>query len=487
MMAQSFHTSNDFDPFYRLTRQSSDPYRQMSHNKPFAPYGQRPEQRAYPLMRSSIPHDTPIHEPDPDNNNSGQPRRRIAVAVGIVVGESNGLTSNSATGYGVSVPHPLATQGYGERMYTEHARSPGPELGSRAGYQPSYMPTYGDNAPIESYSLSGAGLPSSSFNSAVGMPGAYDSSRMWHSAGLKSAPVSGSFSDQGGSYSYGNYPSSYQNLPAYQEGPPYQHSVNHRLANSSTESFSPLNLTALHSSLPSPMSRRLPNPLNTQLLMTSSSAPDVVEARSLPSAAPTLHLSGIHTRSAMPWSAESLSSQSRNSSINSLASTAALAMPLPTSQSSASSSSILENGLGYVFQTSNSPDISPTTGPALSNSFSATNVPSSVASMNPPPQRYNAAGPSSLSSGTAKEVPISRHSSSSNLYSFSADTMDRHQSFGGEPAGSDGVLGSGHRYVPLHQPQPQHAGGAEALRRDSLERRSVSHRASEGSLNAKSY
>ncbi|KAK5005466.1 hypothetical protein LTR28_007688 [Elasticomyces elasticus] len=349
------------------------------------------------------------------------------------------------------------------------------------------MPTYGDNAPIESYSLSGAGLPGSSFSSAVGMPGTYDSSRVWHSAELKSAPVSGSFSDQGGSYSYSNYPPSYQTLPPYQEGPPYQHSVNHRLANSSTESFSPLNLTALHSSLPSPMSRRLPNPLNTQLLMTSSSAPDVIEARSLPSAAPTLHLSGIHTRSAMPWSAESLSSQSRNSSINSLASTAALAMPLPASQSSASSSSIPENGLGYVFQTSNSPDISPTSGPALSNSFSATNVPSSVASMNPPSQRYNAAGPSFLSSGTAKEAPISRHSSSSNLYSFSADTMDRHQSFGGEPAGSDGVLGSAHRYVPLHQPQPQHAGGAEALRRDSLERRSVSHRASDGSLNARSY
>lgn len=76
---------------------------------------------------------------------------------------------------------------------------------------------------------------------------------------------------------------------------------------------------------------------------------------------------------------------------------------------------------------------------------------------------------------------LPRHSSQTNLYSFTADNTSKRNSLGNE---SNCTLVSGQRYIPLPQQQQQGASEVESLQRESFENRNVPrHRSSMGNLN----
>ena len=248
----------------------------------------------------------------------------------------------------------------------------------------------------------------------------------------------------------------------------------------SYEGFSPLSMALSHSTLPVALNdRQLPIPQSTRSQFTTT-AVDQLHMRSLLSLqginSTNINSNGTYTKAAMAWSNEGSAMEGRPSSITgSLLGEIAASTP-PKSYGSVT---MPEGVLGYipVTATSNSePSPTSTTPSFIYNTVSKPMLASIIGNGYLNFQHH------SFPHGSSSEGLLSRHGSSSNLYS-PTDSSSKRNSLG-EISPTEGTLVGGQRYAPLCQPQPQHASSADALRRDSFDQRSApTHHSLASSLN----
>ncbi|SMQ49625.1 unnamed protein product [Zymoseptoria tritici ST99CH_3D7] len=502
MMTQSYYTG-DFDTFSRSNQRANSSAAYYDRTAPYS-HGYydtqndlRSEYVGRPGNRTLI-----ADNHDQDQHSHGHQRRRIQVAcsrcrkrkircsgdagdgsgcsnchsagvdkasctfhrVGTLVG-SHALTtdldglpvvgSNSVTS-----PVDIATTAYDVGIYQPHHRQSLPMLQTRMAYS-DY--DYGSSS-VDDYTYS-ASMPRQSVSINHGL----ESFRPYTSGPLSAPATSSSmYYESGTPFSYGNL-----------QGAPYTMPTS-RLPSAAGEAFSPLNMASMHSSLPSQtvQERRLPfphQPAYPQRVPT----PEVPQIRPLGSFNESrAHITGIHSRTGMPWS----TGTSRNDSIN------GVNQSVPTSSDISSTyPSNNDPAFGYQFRASTkSPAISPTTTSSLSDSFQSTNVDykSTPLMMLPPTSTKR----TSRASTTRPVLPsiggnedYRRPSSSSreaaaSLYSFSTgvdvDTTtsaDRHQIR--QANGSDDYKmvpnDQQQRYTSPRHSQPTHSASVDELRRRS--------------------
>jgi len=325
---------------------------------------------------------------------------------------------------------------------------------------------YTDDSPVESYGLQSTCV--SSQDSMGSIYGAQDSLR-WNGFSQKAIMNGNSlFIDQDTPSSYAGSGLSYLTTPVIRTAV-------------TTEGISPLSMTSLHSTLPVALNdRQLPIPQSTRSQPTTT-AVDQLHMRSLPSSQGTnstnINSNGTYTKAAMAWSNEGSATEGRPSSITS-SSSGEIAASTPSKNYG--STTMPEGVLGYIPVTAtSSPEPSPTsTAPSLTYSTASESMPASIIGNGYSNFRHHG-----LPHVSSSEGLLSRHGSSSNLYSFSTDSSSKRNSLG-EISPTEGTLVSGQRYAPLCQPQPQHASSVDALRRDSLDQRSApTHHSLASSLN----
>ncbi|KAK3710735.1 hypothetical protein LTR37_010154 [Vermiconidia calcicola] len=373
--------------------------------------------------------------------------------------------------------------------YPLQSRQSLPTLHTRSAMPNEYEAQY-ESSPLETYnySLPGPTMPrQDSFSSSYGL----ENYRSWPTTTgpMYAAPTTAYYEPQS-VYTFGSIGAPSVPLGQQQTG---------RLPSVTADSFSALNMGHLNSSLPAQtvQERRLPIPAPhtlQQYPQTQYSAAEVPEIRPLGShMEPRVHINGIHSRNALPWSLDTTSSASRNGSIASYA--PPNGMPNGSSQAT---TAVSEPAFGYQFNqlapaaTSSSPEVSPTSGPALSESFQS-NSGSSTTSMLPPSNaRYTSSSMHGLPSVTTDDRPTSSRGATAapaaSLYSFSTESSDPQSSMDSNGtsnyptsarqsshtlehninAAADAVARSnGHYNSPIRQPQPQHATSIGALCRQS--------------------
>lgn len=255
-----------------------------------------------------------------------------------------------------------------------------------------------------------------------------------------------------------------------------------RLPSVTGDSFSPLNMSSLHSSLPTQtvQERRLPVPYSQQQASyASTEVPQIRPLTSLTEPQTRTQPGATYSRNSMSWSMAN-PAVSRNASSNGLPTTTSQGHPVMSSSNSESMHRAPPI-LGYQFSTAGSPEMSPTEGSAMSQSFSSTSSSSTTgAPMLPPPSvRYAAALPTV---GDGSRRPSSSQEGSTSLYSFSS---------GRDAAGSNiNQADQQQGYTHLRHLQPQHATSVDGLRRRSSQdqqqqRAATAHRMSVSNLNAR--
>ncbi|KAK5134618.1 hypothetical protein LTR08_006274 [Meristemomyces frigidus] len=316
----------------------------------------------------------------------------------------------------------------------------------------------------------------------------------------------------------------YEQQPTYSsfgalQAPSYPQTASNRLPSVTTDAFSSLNsMGSLHSSLPAQTAqeRRLPAPVAPYTLHYPQppypTGEQLPEIRPGSYSEPRVHLNGIHSRNAMPWSSESGPVSSRPAlSSNNMAPINGLPGPPMLQQQRQpqhnAQTPVTESVLGYQFghnanlssiNNRASPEILPTSGPSLESFSSTASSSSSTASMPPPHPNFRYAQPlPAASNSTASDERTSSHRESvaaASLYSFSTDTGERPAtSRSCDQQGSTlstPVPSSHHNYTSggLRQPQPQHVASADALRRQSSsdqQRAATAHRMSVSNLNGR--
>lgn len=369
--------------------------------------------------------------------------------------------------------------------YPLQSRPSLPTLHTRSA-MPNECETQYESSPLETYgySLPGPTMPrQDSFSSSYGL----ENYRSWPTTtGQMYAPATTAYYEPQQVYTFGSI-----GAPSV----PQSQQQTGRLPSVTADSFSALNMGHLNSSLPAQtvQERRLPIPAPhtlQQYPQTQYSAAEVPEIRPLGSyTEPRVHINGIHSRNALPWSLDTTSSASRNGSIVSYA--PPNGMPNGSSQAT---TVISEPAFGYQFNqsapaaSSSSPDVSPTSGPALSESFQS-NSGSSTTSMLPPSNvRYTSSSMHGLPSVTTDDRPNSSRgataATAASLYSFSTESSDPQPSMDSNGtsnyptsarqsshtlehdinAAADAVARGNRNYnSPIRQPQPQHATSIEAL------------------------
>lgn len=354
---------------------------------------------------------------------------------------------------------------------TLHTRATFPDLESH--YQ---------HSPLEGYGYAAATHPrQDSFASTYGL----ENYRSWSTTAPAHVPVTASYYEPMPSYTFGSLQA--PSLPSA-----YHHAT--RLPSVTAESFAPFHMSHLNSSLPmhTAYDRRLPIPA-TYTMQYPPIQQTMPQIRPLGSyTEPRIPINGIHSRSAMPWSTESVSG-SRQGSISVYAPPSGL--PAPPSQSSSAQA---EPVLGYQFSHpattagSSSPEILPTSGAAVVDSFSSDSSGSSTTSMPDGPDfRYSRVSSSgfnlpSLPADDRSHI-VSRAPPS--LFSFSTESSRRHMS------GSDGtgyndsaIANEDSSYAtPIHQPQLNHAASVDAFQKSSSyeqrQQATAGHRMSLSNLN----
>ncbi|KAK4503617.1 hypothetical protein PRZ48_004532 [Zasmidium cellare] len=516
MMTQSSYYGGDFDSFSR-----------SSHRAPTAAHYDRPVPYTHSYYE---PPDYPgragsralIQEQGQDNQPSSHARRRIQVACsrcrrrkikctgdpgdgsGCSACRSAGADRNTCTFIRVGSHHvPVAgidimptssgvaagtpttatygtdvtTSAYDTSLYQTHHRPSLPMLQTRSAY-PEYD-SY-NASPADDYTYA-----SSTIQRQQAFPSGYgaESFRPWTSGSISAPVTSGSmYYEPGSAFSFGNL-----QVPSMPTG---------RLPSVTAEAFSPLNMGSLHSSLPTQtvQERRLPMPYTQSYAQPTYTAAEVPQIRPLGSVSDgRMVVNGIHSRNSMPWSIDSaaLTPSSRHGSMSGAPAVQSQhGLPIPTSSGSMNESTVL----GYQFSTSStSPEISPTSGPTLSESFSSTST-SSTGSIMPPPAhvRYSSHYGHRYHNTAESPRPSSARATAASLYSFSAgvDTTDRSNTSDRHGSTDDSVLSATpqHNYMPpLRHPQPQHTASLDELRRRSShdERAATAHRMSVSNLNAR--
>ncbi|RMZ16190.1 hypothetical protein D0860_01239 [Hortaea werneckii] len=341
MMTQSYHGFGEYDSHYQSSQQRSTstpgyydrltPYSSVAHyaNYDHARHELRPGYGGRAVTRQ-------IHETEPDIA-PGTARRRISVACSRCrrrkikcsgnPGDGTGCQACRASGADVSACHFNRVNSHELSMTGVEVYPPGSiasNMPHSAGYasdtgcmgthhqsmQRPSLPTLHtrssfvdghdqyENSPVDSYTHASSSMPrQDSYSSSY--PG-YENYRAWStSSGMVSTPASAGYHEQPSSYSFGNL-----TAPFLQRG-------GSRLPSVTSDTFGSMNMSSLHSSLPvhTAQGRRLPAPYtitypnaqtqhpNTQQL------PDIRTIGSI-SSEPRVHIHGIHSRNAMPWSSE---------------------------------------------------------------------------------------------------------------------------------------------------------------------------------------
>ena len=384
-----------------------------------------------------------------------------------------------------------------------------PTLHTRSSFSNDY--DHYESSPVDAYTYGSATVPrQDSFASSYGGTENY---RSWStSAAPMPTPVTTSYWDQQPAYS----------SSGALQAPSYSQQAIHRLPSVTSDAFSSLNsMGSLHSSLPpeTAQERRLPVPVAPYTVHYSQapypSGEQLPVIRPGSYSEPRVHLNGIHSRTAMPWSSDSTQTISRpapsSNTIAPLGSLPSLPMLRPQQQiNNQTRNPEPEPVLGYLIGANStlppnnsgaSPEISPTSGPGHESFSSAASSSSSSTSMAPPlPNfRYAASLLPSISNSSASDPRTSSHrepATTASLYSFSTDTAetpvsstntDQLASTMSMPASS-----RQHDYISggLHQPQPQsqHRPSVEALRRQSSfeqQRAATAQRMSLSTLNGR--
>ncbi|KXT16254.1 hypothetical protein AC579_6946 [Pseudocercospora musae] len=543
MMTQSYYGA-DFDSF---NRPSHRVYANPAHYERPVPYTHAYYEPSHPELRSDYPGRpgtrTLIHEQGPESGPAGHTRRRIQVACSRCrrrkikcsgdPGDGSGCSAcksanadkpsctfnrvgsrdvaiagvdmlptsssiSSATpasaSASASYSSDSSTSSYSSGLYQTHQRPSLPMLQTRTAF-PEYD-SY-NTSPVDEYAYTAAAVPRhESFSSNFST----ESFRPYTSASVPTPATSTSmYYEPGAAFSFG----SLQAAPGYPVTPMT------RLSSVSGEVFSPLNMSSLHSTLPTQsvppqtvQERRLPIPYpQQQPTYTAVEVPQIRPLTSFTEPHPRAHIGGIYSRHGMSWSSGS-PVVSRSGSTTNL-SAGQHSMPLSSSAPGASSSLMTEPVLGYQFSASSgSPEVSPTTGPALSESYSSTSGSSTAGSTMLPPAmlRYSVSGsvpnlPALSGNDDQQRRPSTSHETAATLYSFSSgvDVSDRATPARQITSGtSDDAATPSHHYsrAPLRQPQPQHAASLDELRRRSsydhqqAQRAATAHRMSVSNLNA---
>lgn len=324
---------------------------------------------------------------------------------------------------------------------------------SRHAYTPAYGLSYGDDLS-DAYSQQSPPymLPSQDTLGTSNVYGSQEALRTWNPISQSSKiPHSGLFLDQDSPPSYGLSQLSYLSSSV-----PRQSAVT-----TDASSFFPA-MTSLVSSLPMAGSngdRTLPNPAAgrahiQQASMNGYSQGNNAEAIPLN---PYGSSQAFAYKSTAPWGSESVTSGGSQSSASTMSGANVL---MDSSKSSTTNQQ--ETAFGYIALPGSPPaDLSAPTmvynTPRLSNSVTNPSHPSSAVS--------------SLPRTSSRDSLLQSHGSSSNLYSYSADTTSKRGSVG-DSTTSDGTLVSGQQYTRLRQPQFHHTASPDAHRRDSFESRS---------------
>lgn len=392
-----------------------------------------------------------------------------------------------------SWPEPTYTGTYAQGPSHLQSRHSLPTLHTRSSFAQALDYDGHDNSPVDAYTYASTTIPrQDSFASTYS---GLENYRSWSTTGSISAPLTATYGEQHPAYSFGSL-----QAPSYSQGP------STRLPSVSLDPFSPLSMGSLQSSLPTQtvQERRLPAPYTPQFQQYS--APEVPEIRPLTSfGEPRVHINGIYSRNAMPWSQDGASDGSCSTSINSTAGPNGLpTLPQVTT------ATMTEPAFGYQFNVNNnahagatadSPDVSPTSGPLHARSFtSATSRGSSTTSMLPPSTNtlhYSSSvaptAPSMISDEQQQQQQrpsSSRDSDQAGLYSFSTDNGTGST----ETASNDPSYNNYTRWTPTmssqSQPslrQPQASQQPQDVRRQSSfeqQRAATVQRMSVSNLNA---
>lgn len=382
-----------------------------------------------------------------------------------------------------SISGPAQTASYsvdngygGGGAYQPHTRASLPTLHTRGGYQAEYDPHF-DSSPVDAYTYSTSSFPrQDSFASSYGI----ENYRSWSTTAPMSAPLTTSYYESQPTYSFGSL-----------QAPAYPHTQATRVPSVTAEGISTLNMGHLNSALPAQTfnERRLPIPAPYTLQMSPGpySNAEVPQIHPLTSynTKPRVHINGIHSRSAMPWSRDvAASGGSRNGSIMSLVPS----MNMTQSTSQSTSTAVSEPVLGYQFglaapvTATNSPEeVSPTCGPSISEGFAST----TTSSMQPPMRYSSSTMPPILSDDHTTGSSSRGLAPVASLYSFSTDTSDRQTS----DSDHDLMDHSGSYQTTMRHPQPQHAASVDSLNRqtsfDQSHGASGAHRMSMSNLSSR--
>jgi hypothetical protein len=359
--------------------------------------------------------------------------------------------------------------------YYLHTRQSLPTLYTRSSWMDNNFNTY-ENSPIDAYTYASSSIPHQ--DTFVSSGRSVEKYRSWSTTTPMLAPVTASFSsEQTPSYSFGRL------------SVPFSPRSTTRLPSVTAEAFSPLNMTSMQTSLPTgtAQERRLPVPYTIQY-PPSHSASQIPEVRPLGSySEPRLPTHGIHSRTAMPWSADIAEDSTCTAPP---ASTYTAFRGLPTvqtlqphqqqqQQQRPSIAPIIQPAFGYHFShasniptTTSSPDpISSTTVAAASQSYTDMMLPTTATTTTTPPtdQLRCTSTPSyqSLLSITTTDrypspsLPPPSREGTQSLYTFSTDTG---QDGDASPMPSNALppiihLDHAHACAPLRAPQPHSGSG----------------------------
>ncbi|KAF2090980.1 hypothetical protein K490DRAFT_62310 [Saccharata proteae CBS 121410] len=441
--------------------------------------------RTCPVSRQSR-HSDPAPEPETEAGN-GQPRRRIAVAVGSYVpGPPTIFTYAAGMQSTPNLSMGGMLQGQGG-SYVGHYKAYSPPLSSRS-YGFNWGLGYGDESPTDSYAY---GYHSSmpAHDNIPTYYGSSDSLRTWNVVNQKPvAPTPSYFLDSDPPYN-----NSYLGTPAT------------RQPTVTTDSMSAFGMNSLQSSLPAPVSlehRHLPIPTATRVQNPTTFVNDVTSTRQRSSSSQALTSSNYNSNATYPkgsvsWVSENDNHQGTKRHDTALEAASSDIMPPPQTTKGASATVNLQDAanLGYSTITSSADNLPATNAvyaaPAVyapsARTVSRSSTNSSSTAKYSDTYATPTASSTTLSSATAEDTgSLSRSNSSSNMYSFSAEpTIGKRRSFvEGSDSSQEGALVSGQRYAPL---PVQHSASAEGLR-DTLERHQVpTHQSSLSNLSGRGY
>ncbi|CAK1357677.1 unnamed protein product [Cercospora beticola] len=362
-----------------------------------------------------------------------------------------------------------------------------PMLHTRTAY-PDYD-SY-NTSPVEDYTYASSALPR---HESIASSYSAESFRPYTTGSLSAPSVSANiYYEPAAAYSFGNL----HTAPGYPANTPMA-----RLPSVTAET--PLNMSSLHSSLPTQtvQERRLPVPYAPQQATYSSTeVPQIRPLTSFTEPPRRAHVGGIYSRNSMSWSMASPGA-SRNTSVSGGSTSALHGLP-GMSSTVADSAQNTAPILGYQFSApSTSPEPSPTNGRAISESFSgpAASSGSGSASMLPPANVRYSTGNSVSSLSTSSDAdnsrrPLTSQGAPASLYSFSGgveasgrSTPSQHTKQVANEAASATSYQQG--YPQLRHPQPQHAASVDQLRRrssnDQQQHATTAHRMSVSNLNAR--